>query len=110
MKKNFDLSLFLGCCVISVGIIVAGWLISKEMPDTTKVPSSLAITTTDSAYGEFGEYLSKYELAAYLGITDDDVTSLINSGELKDVSTKLGANYVFVKDAVDEWMAERLAQ
>ena len=53
MKKNFDLSLFLGCCVISVGIIVAGWLISKEMPDTTKVPSSLAITTTDSAYGEF---------------------------------------------------------
>ena len=110
MKKNFDLSLFLGCCVISVGIIVAGWFISKEMPETTKVPSSLAITTTDSAYGEFGEYLSKYELAAYLGITDDDVTSLINSGELKDVSTKLGANYVFVKDAVDEWMAERLAR
>ena len=110
MKKNFDLSLFLGCCVISVGIIVAGWLISKEIPDTTKVPASLAITTTDSAYGEFGEYLSQYELAAYLGITDDDVTSLINSGELKDVSTKLGANYVFVKDAVDEWMAERLAQ
>ena len=108
MKKNFDLSLFLGCCVISAGIIVAGWLISKEMPDTTKVPASLAITTTDSAYGEFGEYLSKYELAAYLGITDDDVTSLINAGELKDVSTKLGANYVFVKDAVDEWMAERL--
>ena len=110
MKKNFDLSLFLGCCVISVGIIVSGWLISKEMPDTTKVPASIAITTTDSQYGEFGEYLSKYELAAYLGITDDDVTSLINSGELKDVSTKLGANYVFVKDAVDEWMAERLAQ
>lgn len=110
MKKNFDLSLFFGCCAISAGIIVAGWLISKEMPETTEVPSSLAVTTTDSKYGEFEEYLSKYELAAYLGITDDDVTSLINSGELKEVSTKLGANYVFVKDAVDKWMAERLAQ
>ena len=56
MKKNFDLSLFLGCCVISVGIIVAGWLISKEMPDTTKVPASLAITTTDSAYSLLADY------------------------------------------------------
>ena len=108
MKKNFDISLFLGCCVISIGIIIAGWLISKELPETTHVPSSLAVTTTDSTYGQFGEYLSQYELAAYLGITDADVTTLMNAGELRDVSTKLGANYVFVKDAVDEWMAVRL--
>lgn len=108
MKKSFDVSLFLGCCVISIGIIVAGWLISKELPDATHVPSSLAVTTTDSAYGQFGEYLSKYEVAAYLGITDEDVTSLINSGELDGVSTKLGANYVFVKSKVDEWMENRV--
>ena len=108
MKKNFDISLFLGCCVISAGIVISGWLISKELPDTTHVPSSLAVTTTDSAYGQFGEYLSQYEVAAYLGITDEDVASLIKSGELDGVSTKLGANYVFVKSKVDEWMENRV--
>lgn len=108
MKKNFDISLFLGCCVISAGIIIAGWLISKELPETTHVPSSLAVTTTDSAYGQFGEYLSQYEVAAYLGITDEDVASLIKSGELDGVSTKLGANYVFLKSKVDEWMENRV--
>ena len=108
MKKSFDISLFLGCCVISAGIVIAGWFISKELPDTMHVPSSLAVTTTDSAYGQFGEYLSRYEVAAYLGITDEDVESLIKSGELDGVSTKLGANYVFVKSKVDEWMENRV--
>ena len=28
MKRNFDVSLFLGCCVIS--IVIAGWIISQE--------------------------------------------------------------------------------
>ena len=112
MKKNFDFSTFLGCCVISVGIIVAGWLISKELPDTTHLPSSLAVTTTDSAYGQFGEYLSEYQVSAYFGITNEDVTALIESltktGELDSVSTMIGANRVFVKSKLDEWMENRV--
>ena len=111
MKKNFDISLFLGCCVISIGIIVAGWLISRELPDTTHVPSNLAVTTTDSAYGQFGEYLSNHQVAAYLGITDEDVNALvetlIKTGELDNVSTEIGANRVFVKSKLDEWMDNR---
>lgn len=95
-------------CSGSVGIVIAGLLISKELPETTHVPSSLAVTTTDSAYGQFGEYLSQYEVAEYLGITAEDVVSLIKSGELAGVSTKLGANYVFVKSKVDEWMEKRV--
>lgn len=112
MKKNFDVSLFLGCCVISVGIIVAGWLISKELPETTKVPSNLAVTTNSSTYGQYGEYLSKYEVAAYLGITDEDVNSLVESliktGELNKISTEIGANRVFIKSKLDEWMMNRV--
>ena len=111
MKKNFDLSIFLGCCVISVGIIIAGWLISKEMPNTTQVPSNIAVTTTDAAYGQFGEYLSEYQVAAYLGITDEDVSALVESlkktGELDKVSTEIGANRVFIKSKLDVWMDNR---
>ena len=107
-EKNFDISLFLGCCVISIGIIVAGFLISKELPDTTHVPSNLAVTSVNSAHGQFGEYFSEYQVAAYLGITNEDVTALMEAGELDGVSTKLGANYVFIKSKVDEWMENRV--
>ncbi|MBP3616991.1 MAG: helix-turn-helix domain-containing protein [Lachnospiraceae bacterium] len=112
MKKSFDVSLFFGCCVISIGVMAAGWLISKELPDATHVPSSLAVTTTDTAYGQFGEYLSRYEVAAYLGITDEDVTALVESfiktGELDNISTEIGANRVFIKSKLDEWMENRV--
>ena len=66
MKKNFDLSTFLGCCVISIGIIIAGWLISRELPDTTHVPSSLAVTITDSGYGFKNNQLSNVYGCNYL--------------------------------------------
>ena len=112
MKKNFDISVFLGCCVISIGIIIAGWLISKELPNTTHVPSSLAVTTAETTYGQYGEYLSKYEVAAYLGITDEDVAALVESfiktGELDKISTEIGANRVFIKSKLDEWMENRV--
>ena len=43
--KNFNLSQFLGCCVIGISIVIAGWLISKELPNTTQVPSNLSVMT-----------------------------------------------------------------
>lgn len=108
MKKNFDLSLFLGCCVIAIGIVLAGWLISKELPETTKVPANLAVTTTNVESGyEFGNYLSKHEVSAYLGITSEDVNTLIQSGQLDGISTQLGANLVFSKEGLDKWMEGR---
>ena len=105
--KNFNLSQFLGCCVISIGIVVAGWLISKELPDTTKVPSNLSVIT--QTHDEtFGDYLSKYEVAAYLGITDADVDEMFNSGELEGTYIEAGANYVFSRDRLDEWVEKRI--
>ena len=105
--KNFNLSQFLGCCVISIGIVIAGWLISKELPNTTQVPSSLSVVT--QARDEmFGNYLSKYEVAAYLGITDEDVDSLLASGELEGTYTVAGANYVFSREKLDDWVEKRI--
>lgn len=106
--KNFNLSTFWGCCIISIGIVVAGWLISKELPDTAKFPSNLAVTTTNVEYGGFGDYLSTHEVAAYLGVTDEDVAALMNVGELDSVCTKINANYVFSKEALKEWIDSRI--
>ncbi len=47
-----------------------------------------------------------------MGITNEDVTALIESltktGELDSVSTKIGANRVFVKSKLDGWMENRV--
>lgn len=105
--KNFDLSQFLGCCVIGISIIVAGWLISKELPNTTHVPSNLSVMT-QTQDGQYGNYLSKYEVAAYLSITDEDVDELFSSGELDGTYTVAGANYIFSRDKLDEWVKKRI--
>lgn len=105
--KTFNLSQFLGCCVISIGIIVAGWLISNELPDTASVPASFSVTTR-TADELYGNYLSKYEVAAYLNITDEDVEKLLNSGELDGTYTVAGANYVFSREKLDEWVSNRI--
>lgn len=105
--KIFNISQFLGCCVISIGIIIAGWLISKELPNTTHIPSNLSVVsqTQDELYGN---YLSKYEVAAYLRITDEDVDKLFHSGELEGTYTVAGANYVFSREKLDEWVENRI--
>lgn len=105
--KNFNLSQFLGCCVINVGIMIAGWLISEELPDTTYVPSTLSVMT-QTQDEMFGDYLSKYEVAAYLGITEEDVDQLFHAGELKGTYMKAGANYVFSRAKIAEWIENRI--
>lgn len=105
--KNFNLSQFLGCCVISIGIIIAGWMISQELPNTTSVPTSFSVTThtQDEA---FGNYLSKYEVSAYLNISNEDVEMLLDSGKLEGTYTVAGTSYVFSREKLDEWVAERI--
>lgn len=105
--KNFNLSQFLGCCVISIGIVVAGWLISEELPNTTQVPSVLSVTSQTQGE-QFGNYLSKYEVAAYLGITDDDVNKLFNAGELKGTYVEAGASCIFIREKLDEWVEKQI--
>ena len=105
--KNFNLSQFLGCCVISIGIIVAGWLISKELPNTTQVPSNLSVITK-TMDEMFGNYLSKYEVSAYLNVSEENVDKLLNSGELDGTYTMAGSDYIFSRDKLDEWVKKQI--
>ncbi len=103
--KNFNLSLFLGCCVIGISIIISGILISSNLPGTTLVPSNLAVTTSNSESG-FKDFLSEYEVAGFLSINTEDVFNLIASGEFDTLSTKIGDSYVFSKVGLEAWMNE----
>lgn len=105
--KNSSLAHFLGCCVIAISIVIAGWIISKELPNTTQVPSNLSVLT-QTRDEQYGNYLSKYEVAAYLGITDEDVENLFSSGELDGTYAMAGANSIFSREKLDEWVEKRI--
>ncbi|NLB42132.1 MAG: helix-turn-helix domain-containing protein [Clostridiales bacterium] len=107
--KNFNLSVFLGCCVIGISIIISGILVSNNLPETTQVPSNLAVTTSSSV-SEFADFLSQYEVSAFLKVSDEDVSDLIASDEFDKVGTKVGDSYIFSKVALEAWMNERISE
>ncbi len=106
--KNFDLSLFLGCCAIAMGIVTAGNTISSELPNTTQVPSSLSVVTQTEGEQELGNYLSKHEICDYLNISYEDVEELLESGALEGTYTMVDNSYIFSRQKLDEWVEERI--
>lgn len=107
--KKFNLSFFLGCCIIGICIIISSLLISKSLPISTPFPADIAVTTSDDA-AEFKDYLSEYEVAAFLSISSDDVSKLIESGEIDAYGTKIGDSYVFSKVALEGWMNDQISR
>ena len=100
--KNDGLLKFLGDCMIAVAIIAAGGIIAFHLPDTTRIPSSLNVNT-QSGQAQFGDYLSRYEVAAYLGISSDEADRLIDSGAMDSAIYKIGDTYIISKSALQKW-------
>lgn len=105
--KNFNWSLFLSSCVIGIAIVIAGRIISINLPDTTIVPNNLYVTT-DSGVSESDEYMSVYEASAFLMMNTDDFIAFINSGELDKTFTVIQGNYVFSKKNLTQWIDGRI--
>lgn len=106
--KNFNLALFLGCCVISIGIVIAGILISTNMPRTPTIPGSFNINDGDGAIG-FGDYISEYEAAVFLKLEHEKLTALMNDGKLYGTYTVLEGHSIFSKEKLSLWLDERIA-
>lgn len=107
MNKNFNFALFFGCCVISIGIVIAGLLISTNMPDAALMPRNLSVTTSDGA-PVFREYMSDYEAAGFLTLDADELMAFIQSGELNDTFTVIQGHYVFSKEKLTQWINRRI--
>lgn len=105
--KNINVTQLLGYCIIGICIIIAGDIISKNLPETPNIPSNLSVSTWDG-HVEYGEFLSEGEIASFLGISSDDARTLIESGELLPYCTKIGDSYVFSKTALEGWMNTRM--
>ncbi|MBR5136468.1 MAG: hypothetical protein IKV30_00390 [Clostridia bacterium] len=104
--KNSGVATFLGSCVIGISIIVAGYLISEELPETTQVPGYISVDLEDQGE-QFDNYMDKYDVARYLGIYSDDIDELLSSGELEGTYFVVGDSYIFIRDKIDEWAENR---
>ena len=101
--KSDGLLKFLGNCIIAVAIIVASCIIAFHLPDTTRIPASLSVNT-QSEQAQFGDYLSRYEVAGYLGISSDEADRLIDSGAMDSAIYKIGETYIISKSAMQKWV------
>ena len=81
--RNFGFSLFLGCCVVALGIIIAGHTIARQIPDTLhgSLHGSFSGTLMDGSDSP-REFMSKWEAARFLRMAYEQLDSLIDSGEL----------------------------
>ncbi|MCL2773175.1 MAG: hypothetical protein FWD71_07470 [Oscillospiraceae bacterium] len=103
--KNFNFSLFLGCCVISIGIIIAGIIVGNHLPPV--ISGNFSGSIADGTQ-QFDEYLTAYDVERFLKITDDDLNTLIQSGELKGTYTIIQGHNVFSRDKLSEWIKTRI--
>jgi len=107
--KNNGLWIFLGCCVLASAIGYAGKEIADRLPERADIPQSLYVTTNEHGKAqEFGDYLTIYEAAQYLELSQDDVRELIESGEWDRVAYPVGDSCVISKAAVQEWVETKL--
>lgn len=101
--KNDGLLKFLGNCIIALAIIIASCIIAFHLPDTTTVPSTLNVST-QSGQIQFGDYLSRYDVAGYLGISSEEADKLIDSGAMDSAIYKIGETYIISKSALQKWV------
>lgn len=107
--KSKDFFNFLGCCVIAVAIVISGYMISNKIAQIPKFPNSLSVSTQDSSQ-QYGDYLTVYEAAAYLGVSDTDVNNLINSGKLDSAICKVGESYIISKEDLQKWVNSQIGK
>ena len=116
--KKFNWSVVLGCLIISIGIVVAGFSISRVIETKvfdSAVPGSFDIYNSDVA--SYGDFLEEHEAVMYLRMNEETFGELLQSGKLDGTFAKVNATkvdgdevvafghqYIFSKAKLNEYM------
>ena len=81
--QNPNMALFYGCCIIALGIVIAGLVIARQIPDVMhgSLHGSFSGTLIDGG-GSQREFMNEWEAAGFLSMTIEQFRSLVESGEL----------------------------
>jgi len=101
-NRNFNWALFLGCCVIALGISVAGGRIANQIPHVMHGNFSGSFMS-GTGHVQESEFMSEWQAASFLMLNQDEFSELIQSGALSGTYT------VFqVERRVWQWIDEAL--
>ena len=107
--KSKDFFNFLGCCVIAVAIVISSYMISSKIAQIPRFPDNLSVSTRENTQ-QYGDYLTIHEVAAYLGISSDEASDLINSGKLNSAIYRDGEICIISKQALQEWVNAQIGK
>ena len=113
--KNLNSSLLLGCCIISIGIIIAGVLVSNSIPPM--ISGNFSGSFISDGY-DYSDYFDEYEAASFICMYEDntdaiDIDSfrkLVGTGELDWTFTSINGNKVFSKEKLSLWLDIRVQE
>jgi hypothetical protein len=85
---KFNWALFLGCCVIALSIYSAGGRIATRIPHSLhgNLHGNFSGTLTGNN-DSFQEFMSEWEAARFLGMSRDEFTNIVATGELSGTYT-----------------------
>ncbi len=83
--------------------MAVGLAMAQQIAQATQATPGIAVPQPAAAPSALPELLSPAQAAQVLGVTEADVTSILESGELK--GKKIGATWRIPKAAVDQYLA-----
>lgn len=102
--------IFLGVCILIAGLNIGGNL--KKLNDTINEKSFSDMNSYNAPEGvtvEQKKYLTESEAAKYLNMNVQEITNLINSGEITEY-VKTGTGYSISVTVLDSWFENEAYQ
>jgi len=87
-QKSPGLFIFLGCCVIAIGIFAAGNSVANRIPHSLHGNFHGNFSAGMTGFAEPGEFMGVWEAARFIGLHDaEHVNILVRDGELAGTYT-----------------------
>jgi len=102
--SKLNLALFFGLCVIAISILIVGFFIARRIPQTLHGNFSGMLMDGSVAVREF--MTDEWEVAGFIGIWEEDLIALIESGELDGTFTVFEVERTVFDFDFDRWALE----
>ena len=102
--NSLNLALLLGLCAIAISILIVGALIARRIPQQILGNFSGMLVNENVAVHEF--MTDEWEVARFIGIWEEDLVALVESGELDGTFTVFEVERTVFDFDFDQWTLE----
>lgn len=104
------ISMVMSASLISKAVENNGYKISEGFSQgANSINGAINNTVSSNYYEEEKNNINFQETALYLGISESELMTLVNSEESKIPHVKVEGRYIFNKEGLDKWISESKA-